>query len=268
MAITTAGIGYDRAGPTHQLAVVLLHAGVADRRMWDSQWAALTAERDAIRIDLRGFGESATKPAATLDHVADVLNTLEELGVARCHLVGASFGAGVAVEVMLTRPALVESLLIASPGGALLSELTPDLQAFFDSEGAALARGDLDAAAVANVDAWVVGGDRDPSDVDSAVIAAVTRMQLRAFEIASSWNEIVETEMDPPALQRLAELHSPILLLVGAHDMDTIRHAADQLCRAMPGVRRVNWPDVAHLPSMERPADFQALLTDWITDND
>ena len=77
---------------------MFLHAGVADRRMWDPQWPALTAERDVLRLDLRGYGESVVRPRGALFTVSDVLDTLAELGIGRCHLVGASFGASVAVE--------------------------------------------------------------------------------------------------------------------------------------------------------------------------
>ncbi len=160
---TPSGIAYDRAGPPGATPVVLLHAGVADRRMWDPQWEALTATRDAVRLDLRGFGESDRRPATALDPVADVLETLDHLGVTTCHLVGSSFGAGVAVEVALTRPALVRSLLLAPPGGSLLTERTPALAAFAAAENAAMARGDLDAAVEADVATWVVGPGRDPS---------------------------------------------------------------------------------------------------------
>jgi pimeloyl-ACP methyl ester carboxylesterase len=56
---TSNRIAYDRAGPRGQLPVVLIHAGVADRRMWEPIWPALTRERDVVRLDLRGFGDSA-----------------------------------------------------------------------------------------------------------------------------------------------------------------------------------------------------------------
>src|SRR4051794_12689425 len=45
-------LAYDREGPRDGLPVVLLHAGIADRRMWDPLWPGLTAERDATRLDL------------------------------------------------------------------------------------------------------------------------------------------------------------------------------------------------------------------------
>lgn len=84
---TPAGIAYARAGPRADLPVVLIHASVADRRMWDPQWPALTTERDVVRLDLRGFGESTVRPRGLLSPVDDVLDTLAELGIGRCHLV-------------------------------------------------------------------------------------------------------------------------------------------------------------------------------------
>jgi len=103
---TSAGIAYGRAGPRGDLPVVLLHAGVADRRMWDTLWPALTADRDVVKLDLRGFGESAARPRGALAHVDDVIDTLTEVGIDHGHLIGAWLGAGVAVEAALARPGL------------------------------------------------------------------------------------------------------------------------------------------------------------------
>jgi 3-oxoadipate enol-lactonase len=261
---TTAGIAYDRAGPSGGLPVVLLHAGVADRRMWDPQWPELTAERDAVRLDLRGFGGSAERPRGALSPVDDVLETLAELGIGRCHLVGASFGAGVAVEVALTQPELVESLLLSAPGGSLIAEVTPDLRAFFDAERSALARDDLEGAVEANLATWVDGPHRTAGDVGAGARDLVRQMQLRAFELTADWDDVDEMEMDPPALERLAEVQARTLVLVGALDLDAIRDTARRITDGIPDARRIDWPDTAHLPSMERPDDFLAVLGDWL----
>jgi 3-oxoadipate enol-lactonase len=265
---TPSGIAYDRQGPDGGLPLVLIHAGIADRRMWDAQWQPLTAVRDTVRLDLRGFGESTRRPAGLLDHVADVVDTLGHLGIPRCHLVGASFGSGVAAEVALVRPDVVQSMLMCPPGGSLLAELTPDLKRFIDAEEAALTRGDIEAAVDANVASWVVGPGRSESDLEPAVVAAVRRMQRGVFEIAESWGDLGMVELEPPVNDRLADLDLPVLVLVGGHDLDTIGEASDRVCAGAPRVRRVDWPDVAHLPSMEKPQPFLQLLLEWIAAQD
>ena len=262
---TTAGIGYDRAGPRGDLPVVLLHAGLADRRMWDPLWNALAVERDVVRLDLRGFGESTTRPRGKLSPVDDVLDTLAEVGIDRSHLVGASFGAGVAVEAALSRPSQVASLLLSPPGGSLIAELTPDLRAFIEAERAALARGDLGDAVEANLTWWVDGPRRDASHVDPTVRELVRLMQQRAFEVTAGWDDIEARDLDPAALERLAEIRVPTLVLVGSHDLDAVHEAARRVADEIAGARLVNWSDTAHLPSMERPDDFLALLRDWLT---
>ena len=267
---TPSGIAVDRSGPRGTTPVVLLHAGVADRRMWDPQWAGLTAERDVVRLDLRGFGESDRRPEDALDPVGDVLDTLDHLGVTSCHLVGSSFGAGVAVEVALSRPAAVRSLLLAPPGGSLFTERTPAFAAFAAAENEAMARGDVDAAVEADVAAWVVGERRATADVDPAVTASVRVMQRRAFDIDAAWADpdLDEVELDPPAVERYPEVHRPVLLVVGGHDLDIVLLAADALEAGLPRVRRVDRPDAAHLPSMEEPEWFLRLLLDWVTEQD
>lgn len=266
MVQTATGIAYDRAGPVGDTPVVLVHAGIADRRMWDPLWQALTAERDAVRLDLRGFGESTTPPRGQLAPVDDVLETLTELGIDRCHLVGASFGSGVAVEVALARPAAVASLLLCPPGGSLLAEATADFRTFVETERDALGRGDVDAAVEANVATWVVGPGRTVADVDASVVELVRRMQRQAFEIALGWGDVEEREPDREPLDRLGEITVPTLVLVGGHDLETTLDATRRVVEGIAGARRVDWRDVAHLPSLERPAEFATLLHDWLAD--
>ena len=261
-----SGIAYDRAGPSGRTPIVLVHAGIADRRMWDPQWPALTADRDVLRLDLRGFGESAELPAGPLSPVADLLDALEHAGIGRCHLVGVSYGAGVAVEAALVRPGLATSLLLTAPGGSLIAEPTPQLREFFAAERQALAADDLDAAVEANLRWWVDGPHRAPGTVPAAVREQVAAMQRRAFELTAGWDEVPEAELDPPALERLGDITVPVLVLVGELDLDAIADTAARLAAGLPEARQVRWPDVAHLPSLERPDDFTALLRQWLAE--
>ena len=259
---------YERSGTADPSPIVLVHAGIADRRMWDSVWPALTTARDVVRFDLRGFGESTERPTGRWSPRADVVEVLDHLGIERAHLVGCSFGSGVCAEIAIERPALVASLVLSAPGGSLLVERTDDFAAFAEAENAAIEEGDLDAAVEANLRAWVDGPKRGPDVVDPSIREAVRTMQRRAFDLTIDWpDEVWEAEdgLDPEPPDRLDEITAPTLVISGGLDLETVRLAADRLLAGIRDVRGVVWPDVAHLPSMERPDDFAAEVLDWVS---
>src|SRR5262245_6391232 len=210
---TTSGLAYEVAGGGEP--IVLVHAGIADRRMWDPQWPALVGAGRAIRYDARGYGESLP-PSGTWSHHADLLELLDVLGIRRAHIVGTSMGAGIAVEAALARPRIAASLLLVAPGGALLGDGGESLRQVWHEEVEALDRGDIDAAVEVNLRAWVDGPTRGPGVVDPEVRAFVGRMQRDAFELPE-WDPEAnpEHELTPPAAGRLDEIRCRTLVLVG-----------------------------------------------------
>ena len=264
MPVTPAGIAYDRSSCRSTVAALLLHAGVADRRMWEPQWSALSAEWDLLRLDLRGFGESDTPSTGTWSHASDVLATMDQEEIELAHLVGSSLGAGVAVEVALAAPSRVASLLLCPPGGVLLRAQTDDLAVFITEENAALEAGDLDAAVEANLRTWVVGPGRDEVDLDQAMLAEVRSMQRRAFQAAEAVVDAQPSTMTLPAVERLSEIAAPTVILVGRWDLETTRDAVEHAHATIRRSQRMDWSDAAHLPSLEHPDRFSDLLRRWL----
>jgi 3-oxoadipate enol-lactonase len=259
---TQSGLAYEVAGSGD--AIVLVHAGIADRRMWDPQWAAFATVGRVVRYDARGFGESLP-PTGPWSHHADLLELLDELGIARASLIGVSMGAGIAAEAAIARPKAVSTLLLAAPGGALYGEPPDSLRTVWHDEIAALDRGDLDEAVEVNLRAWLAGPTRSVEDVDPAIRELVRRMQHDAFELPEWDNETApESELTPPAAARLAEIVCPTLVLVGELDQQATLDAAQRVATEVPDVRLEVWPDVAHLPSLERPEDFERLALSFI----
>jgi pimeloyl-ACP methyl ester carboxylesterase len=136
---TAAGIAFDDEGSGPPLALV--HAGVADRRMWAPVAARLADRHRVIRHDVRGVGESLP-PTGPWSHHTDLLGMLDELLITRAHVVGASMGAGIAVEAALARPGAVASLVLVAPGGALLDGTPAAFRPIWAAEIEALDRGD------------------------------------------------------------------------------------------------------------------------------
>lgn len=271
------GLAYDDIAPTErvdaaagsidvaaQRPVVLVHAGICDRRMWDPQMAALAGRR-VVRLDLRGFGASDRKPSSTLSHHREVAALLEELEIERAHLVGVSMGAGVVAELAVAQPELVGSLLLVAPSGSLRTEVTADIEAFWEAEQEALDEEDLDGAVEANLETWVDGPGQPSDRVVPAVRAFVAQMQLKAFENVDGWDEedLDDQGLEPSVGQRAAEIGVPTRILVGDLDVAATGRTAARLAEEIPGASLVRWPDVAHLPSLERPDDFNRLALGW-----
>jgi 3-oxoadipate enol-lactonase len=258
---TQSGLAYEIAGNGDP--IVLVHAGVADRRMWDPQWSAFAAVGRVVRYDARGFGESLP-PTGPWSHHGDLLELMEELGISRARLVGASMGAGVVVEAAIARPRAVTSLLLSAPGGALLG-VAEGLRAIWHDEVEALDRGDLDAAVEVNLRAWVDGPSRSSDAVDPELRAFVGRMQRDAFELPEwEFETAPENELTPPAATRLGEIACPTLALVGELDQPATIEAANRVAAVVADAQLVVWPDVAHLPSLERPVDFERLALGFL----
>lgn len=261
---TAGGIAYDDQGSGEP--VVLVHAGVADRRMWDPLVPVLAAEHRVIRYDARGFGETLPPTGPWSQHT-DLLALLDELLVGRAHVVGASMGAGIAVEAALARPEAVASLVLAGPGGALFAETPSELRPIWAAEVDALDQGDLDGAVEVNLRAWVDGPHRAPDAVDADLRSFVGRMQREAFELPE-WDQAIapEHELSPAAAGRLGELACPVLVIVGEADQPSVIATAARTAAAAPRARLVSWPGVGHLPSLERPVAFAGIVTRFLAD--
>src|SRR4051794_24006905 len=70
-------------------AVVLIHGGQLDCRMWDDQFTAFSRHFGVIRYDVRGYGGSV-QPDTLYSDAEDLAGLLDYLKVDRVHIVGLS----------------------------------------------------------------------------------------------------------------------------------------------------------------------------------
>src|SRR3954462_4121205 len=103
-------------------AVLLLHAGIADRSMWSADREPLAAAGfRAIAVDLPGFGAAPVAPGPQAAW-EDLLRELDQLGGEGAGPAGDSLGAAVALRVAVVAPERVSALVLLS---ALLQEVEP-----------------------------------------------------------------------------------------------------------------------------------------------
>lgn len=245
-------LAYDEDGSGRP--VLLLHAGVADRRMWEPIAPALSHAYRVIRPDLRGFGDSPLPPEPYAD-ADDVAALLDLLGVAEAAVVGSSYGGRVAMELAMLHPDRVSSLVLLCPALRAV-EPTPTLRAFAEEEDRLLENGDLDAAVALNVATWL------GPEADGETRALVAQMQRRAFEVQLA-ADAVEPGPQPRAVDvRPQDIAVPTVVVWGALDVDHFHAVAELLCSQIEGAESVRLPWAGHLPSLERPDAVLALLLD------
>jgi pimeloyl-ACP methyl ester carboxylesterase len=108
----------------------------------------------------------------------------------------------------------------------------------------------------------VVGPKRKPEAVDPAVRQKVLEMNRIALSTPENLGKHVP--LDPPAAQRLEEIQVPTLVIYGDYDVPDIAAMAQALGAGIPNARVVCMTNTAHLPNMERPAEFNLVLTSFL----
>jgi pimeloyl-ACP methyl ester carboxylesterase len=238
--------------------VVFLHAGIADRSMWDGVVDHL-AGRPWVRYDLRGFGES-TLPDGPYQPHGDVIGVLDALGIERAVVCGVSFGGAVAIDTAIAAPERVAALIAVATGpfgrerdAALVAEMEAADQAADD--------GDLERALELELRIWVDGPQRAPDELDAAL-----RERARAMNRAA-WNAGMGGEpevLEPLAVARLGEITAPTLVIDGELDQAATHAGCRQVADEVPNARLVVMPGVAHLPPLEQPEAFTGHVADFL----
>ena len=196
-----ARIAYDVAGSGEP--VVLIHAGVANRSMWDDQVEALADAYRVIRHDTRGFGETETE-AVPFSNRGDIGALLDHLGERSAHIAGLSRGANIALDFALEFPERVRSLTVVA-GGVGGYESPAELpQGTWQAVEAMEEARDWEALTDWETAFWADGPGQSPDRVPEV------RRRVHDWVLSNYRAEKVEGEpqpLDPPAETRLADLH-------------------------------------------------------------
>jgi len=250
-------IYYEVAG-AGEPTVILLHGGMLDCTMWDEQFESLAKSHRVVRYDASAHGQSALPPEAYWDHT-DLLGLMDHLQIDQAVLVGLSMGGRVAIDMALEEPTRVRGVVAVSSGlGGYRFESD------FHMENrkkmiAAWKSGDFDAVVESFQREWTDGPTRAPEDVDPKV-----RERVRAMARGTVDSVMEGRSLQPPAIERLAELDVPMLVVVGALDMPGIHEIADLLIEANPQAELVTIPGVAHMVNLEAPEEFNRLLIKFL----
>jgi pimeloyl-ACP methyl ester carboxylesterase len=238
MEVTIVDLYYEIHGQGEP--IVLLHSGGADLRDWQFIAPQLTQNYRVITFDGRGAGKSPPllEPA---NFVADLKNLLDHLQIERAVLVGHSIGGQIASDFALADPDRVSKLVLVAPG---LSghQFSPEIQEWFRRVwDAAPDVEKMTQISLAQCPYRVVMS----SPQRDLMVAMTEHNTKRSLE----WKTTEMRWAQPPTIERLPELQTETLFMIGTQDMADNLHTAE-LFQQVPNIQ-FDWIEGAdHMPTL------------------
>lgn len=245
------------SGPENGPAVAFAHALGSDLTMWDALVAELPDHLRLIRMDMRGHGKSACPegPYPMGDLVGDAGRALEKLGVKDCVFVGISIGGIIAQGLAAERLDLVRGLVISNTAAKIG---TPWIWSDRIKE---VRKGGVESVIEANIDRWFSRATRR----DHPALCDEARRRMRATP-PEGYLGCMEAVAESDLYESTARLRLPTLAIAGSEDGSTPADLVRETAGLIPGSRFELIRGTGHMPPVEKPTVYAAILTDFLRD--
>jgi pimeloyl-ACP methyl ester carboxylesterase len=245
-----AQLAYESTGVHDGADVLLIHAGVNDRRSWQHVVERLGPRHRCVAYDMRGFGETTYEREDGWSAVGDALAVLDAAGLQQPVVVACSMGGQAAIDLALAHPDRVAGLVLIgtavrdAPYPELTEGPTAELNARIEAADAA---GDVDEVGRLEAWMWLDGPGAPEGRVSGPARDLFLDMNARALRAEDPGEE---AEL-APAWPRLGEIAVPTLMMIGRLDAEEILAIDEQAAAIIPGARLLFLDGVAHVPHLE-----------------
>lgn len=241
------------AGPAHAPAILFCHALGTDLTLWDDTVAALSPRFHCIRYDARGHGKSdVPQPPYSMGAlIRDGEKVLDHFGAKDAVVVGSSMGGLVAQGLATKRLDLVRALVLANTAAKI--------------GGAAMWQSRIAEVAASGLAAYAPGamGRIFGRNWQTAPQMPRIRALLEATD-PQGWIGSAHAISGADFYTTTAALRLPTLVIAGVNDGTTPPDLARETADLIPGHHWHLMRGAGHFPMVEKPADFAALLSDFL----
>ncbi len=247
--------------------VVLIHCSSASGTEWNSLCELLAGEFRRVVPDQWSCGASdpwhGCSAFTLAEEAAPVLAIIDRIGTP-VHLVGHSYGGGVALRVARERPEMIRSLTLVEPsafhllrrGGARERRLFREIAGVAHAVVRAVTSGDYWGGMGRFVDYWNGEGAW-------AALAHEARIKLsqRLGKVALDFQALFE---EPAHLADYAALTAPTLILCGERSPAPSRRIVEMLADAMPNARVKRIPGAGHMSPLTHRDHVNTAIRDHL----
>lgn len=177
-------------------------------------------------------------------------------------MVGCSAGGKIALDFALTYPEMVTALVLVGSGLGGYEFTMEGMAEQAEAMSAAYERGELDQAVEISTTVWYDGLGRRPDRVNRQGRARVSELIHHTFSLPE--DEGQRQELTSPAAGRLPDIRARTLVIVGDQDVPDIQRIAGLLQKGLPSVQFVKMKDTAHFPNVEKPAEFNQIVLEFL----
>ncbi len=251
-------IHYRVDGPADGPALVCVNSLGTDLRMWDAVLThLLPAGLKVIRADKRGHGLSARGPEGmTIDDLAgDVAALMDHLDLGRAVLLGCSIGGVIAQALAAAHPDRIAALILTNTAARIgTAESWAERIAQVNAAG-------LQTMAPAIMERWFAPAFR-ASDACALWQTMVARGDPAGYAACCAALAVADLT------DRARTIAAPTLVVAGEEDRATPPDLVAKLAQVIPGARLEVIPGAGHLPAIEAPAEFGALISRFLKETD
>ncbi len=249
-------IAFERKGKGQPL--LLLHGALGDSRAWRKQIDDLSDEYEVVAWDAPGCGRSSDPPETfSISAFADSLAAfMKAIGLDTPHVLGLSFGGGLALEYYNRYPDDTRSLILAGAyagwAGSLPREEVDQRLQRVD----ALTKMPIEQIAEELVPTFFSETvSRDVVEEITAIMADFHPIGLKAMTSALGNADLNHI---------LPEIKVPTLLLYGDKDKRSPQYVAEKMHSSIPGSKLVIMPGVGHASNLEAPDIFNKEVRNFL----
>jgi pimeloyl-ACP methyl ester carboxylesterase len=265
-----AQLYYEDRGDVDNPALLFIHAGIADCRMWQPQVEYFSRDYCVVRYDTRCYGKTNSEDVE-FSNRADAIAVLDHLGIDKAVLIGCSRGGQIAIDTALEYPNRVLALVPVcaglsgydfQPSNSAKDVTTGEL---FEQMELAESTKDFERLIGLEVHLWADGGDQSEGRAPAHVREQMREMIANAYRRAQPEGRPIP--LQPPAAVRLHEIKVPTLIIAGALDTSAVLQMADTMEQHIAGAKKLIVEGAAHVPSMEFPDQFNQALSAFLKSN-
>ena len=241
--------------------IIFIHARSINTSMWDDQFDYFAKKYQVVRYDVRGYGKSSLPADKPYSHQDDLKALLDYLNKSQAHVLGLSMGGGIAIDFTLAYPEHVTSLIACDTalGGFQWSETQMKRSKWLYEN---LVRAYQEQKLQAAIDVYLQDPLVQPA-LDKG-LQYVLVQQLGAYQGWHLINPDPLQQLDPPAINRLQEIHIPTLLIVGDRDLDYFQEIIKTIHGSVQNARKEVIANSGHVTNMEQPEIFNEVVMGFL----